>query len=250
MGEAMIVGLIRSGFDSQSIVIKEKRADRRDEVINQFGLSKEPITGSDLVFLAVKPQDAETTISEIRDEISQDALVITLLAGTRIQKLEAGLGDRARVVRVMPNTPLLLGKGATALAKSARASSEDINWAISFFAHSGLALEVAEAKMDAVTATSGSGPAYFFKLVESMISAAVRLGMSEVEAKRLTEETLIGAAKMVEESGKDVSTLRANVTSPNGTTAAALESFDKANFDEIVYQAMKAAKDRSVELSS
>ena len=249
MGEAMITGLIRIGFDPHSVIIREKRAERCVQLEEKYGVSQDSLKDCSLIFLAVKPQDLDLALAEIAKELTGDVLIISLLAGTTTSRIESALGERARVIRVMPNTPLLLGKGAAGLAKGVRATSSDLTWALSFFAGSGMAIEVAEEQMDAVTATSGSGPAYFFKLVESMISAASRLGMSESEAKVLASQTLIGAAKMVEESGTDVATLRANVTSPNGTTAAALSSLEQANFDTVIYEAMKAARDRSIELS-
>lgn len=249
MGEAMIVGLIRNGFAAGSITIREKRSDRVAQLQSQYGVASGLLADSDLIFLAVKPQDAVATVAEINGELKDGALLVSLLAGTKSAKLEAGLNGSIRVVRVMPNTPLLLGKGAAGVAKGSRASDSDLDWVISFLSTSGIAIEVSEDEMDSVTAMSGSGPAYFFRFVEAMIKAGKRLGLSDGEAKTLAEHTLIGAAKMVEESGKDVATLRENVTSPNGTTAAALNSFESSEFDEVVFKAMKAARDRSIELS-
>lgn len=250
MGEAMIVSLLRSGFSSESIVIREKRSDRAAEIIKRHGVSAGSLSDCDFVIVAVKPQDIATTLAELASEVKDSTLIISLLAGTKSAKFESGLKTGARVVRVMPNTPLLLGKGAAAVAKGKNATTEDVAFVISLLEQSGVAIEVGEELMDAVTATSGSGPAYVFRFVEAMIAAAKELGMDEPDAALLVKETLIGAAKMISDSGKDVATLRENVTSPNGTTAAALASFNESNIDAIVLKAMRAARDRSVELSN
>ena len=249
MGEAMIVGLSRSGFAGNSIVIREKRAERVSALSSKYGVEAGSLAECDLLILAVKPQDAISTLAEIKGEVKSGALLVSLLAGTKTVKIESALGSGVRVVRVMANTPLLLGKGAAAVTKGSGATSADVAWVIELLSKSGVAIEVSEDLMDAVTATSGSGPAYVFRFVEAMVAAGVKLGLSESDATLLANETLIGAAKMVEESGKDVGTLRANVTSPNGTTAAALASMEASGFEELIYNAMKAARDRSIELS-
>jgi pyrroline-5-carboxylate reductase len=187
---------------------------------------------------------------EIKLGIEQESLLVSIIAGVKCSKIEELAGPKARVVRVMPNTPILLEEGMSAIAAGKNATKSDIEWVETLFATSGQALIVDEKLMDAVTATSGSGPAYFFRFIEAMINAATRLGLSEQDSKLLVNQTLIGAAKMIEESGKDAETLRKEVTSPSGTTAAALASFESSGWEEIVYKAMKAAKDRSEELSN
>lgn len=250
MGEAMIHALNRIGLKGSEITIKEKREEREEELIARYGVSNGELKRSQAILLAVKPQDLEKTLSEIGPEISDSTLVVSLLAGIRSARIENLLGAKARVVRVMPNTPLLMGEGMTAISGGESAKGEDVAWVESLLSKSGATLVLDEELMDAVTATSGSGPAYFFGFVEAMINAAKRLGLKEEDAKILVTQTLVGAAKMVVESGKDARTLRENVTSPNGTTAAALSLFDSKAWDEIVYEAMKAARDRSQELSN
>ncbi|MEY3710261.1 MAG: hypothetical protein RLZZ99_82 [Actinomycetota bacterium] len=250
MGEAMIVSLLRSGLKADAILIREKRAERLAELIDRYGVSTGSLADCDLVIVAVKPQDVDATLTELAKEISEKTLVISLLAGIKSAKFEEGLKPDTRVVRVMPNTPLLLGQGASGVARGKHAIDSDIEWVISLLNNSGVAIEVSEDLMDAVTATSGSGPAYVFRFVEAMLAAAIELGLGEVEAALLVKETLIGAAKMIADSGKDVATLRQNVTSPNGTTAAALASFNDSDIDGIVLRAMRAARDRSIELSN
>ena len=172
-------------------------------------------------------------------------LLVSLLAGVKSSRIEELVDSKARVVRVMPNTPILMGEGMSVISKGKGATKEDIEWTESLLAKSGSTLVIDESLMDAVTATSGSGPAYFFGFVEAMIDAAKRLGLKEEDAKILVTQTLVGAAKMVVESGKDARTLRENVTSPNGTTAAALAVFDSNKWHETVYEAMKAAMTRA-----
>jgi pyrroline-5-carboxylate reductase len=250
MGEAMIHALNRIGLESSQITIREKRQEREVELKGKYGVGTGSLSGSQAVLLAVKPQDLEKTLSEIGPEISDGTLVVSLLAGIKSARIENLLGARARVVRVMPNTPLLIGEGMSAISGGESATGEDVAWVESLLSKSGATLVVAEELMDAVTATSGSGPAYLFGFVEAMIEGVKKLGLKEDDAKLLVSQTLLGAAKMVSESGKDAKTLRENVTSPNGTTAAALAVFDSSKWHEIVFEAMKAARDRSQELSN
>jgi pyrroline-5-carboxylate reductase len=149
----------------------------------------------------------------------------------------------------MPNTPAQIGKGISAISAGSKSSKEDMKVATELFLASGEVVEVAEEMLDAVTALSGSGPAYFFNFVESMIKAGVDLGLSNEIATKLAIETISGSAAMLKESGLDAQTLRQNVTSPKGTTAAALQVFSDNNFDSLVLQAMSAAKKRAQELA-
>ena len=249
MGEAMIHALNRIGLKSPEITIREKRKEREEELIEKYGVESGSLSGSQAVLLAVKPQDLEKTLSEVGSELSNGALVVSLLAGIKSARIEEFLGAKVRVVRVMPNTPLLMGVGMSVISGGKSAKREDVEWVESLLSKSGATLVVDEDLMDAVTATSGSGPAYFFGFVEAMIEGSQRLGLKKDDAKILVSQTLLGASKMVNESGKDAKTLRENVTSPNGTTAAALSVFDSNKWSEIVYEAMKAARDRAQELS-
>ena len=250
MGEAMIHALNRLGVDSSEITIKEKRAERESELVGKYGVKNGSLETAQAVLLAVKPQDLEKTLSEIKAELKDGALLVSLLAGIKSLRIEGLAGERIRVVRVMPNTPLLLGVGMSVISGGKTATTSDVEWVKNLLSKSGETLVVDEELMDAVTATSGSGPAYFFGFVEAMIDGAKRLGLSEADARVLVNQTLLGAARMVSESGKDAKTLRENVTSPNGTTAAALAVFDSNKWHEIVYEAMQAAKNRSQELSN
>ena len=175
--------------------------------------------------------------------------MITFAAGKTISFISNGLGTGNPVVRVMPNTPTLVGKGMAAASLGAGVSDAQRDFVLGFLAATGKVIEVSEDLQDAVTATSGSGPAYFFAFVEAMVAGAKELGLSEKDATTLTVQTMIGAAQLLEESGKSATTLRENVTSPNGTTAAALASFGNDNLNSMVAKAMKAARDRSQELA-
>ena len=250
MGEGIINSLLKAGVSSKAILIRDKRTERVQELKASYGVNEGSIGEADAVFLAVKPQDFETCIEYLKAELRDGALLVSLLAGVRSSRIESSVGSRVRVIRVMPNTPLLLGEGMSVITKGKSGSEADLAWVSKLLSNSGKTLVVDEELMDAVTAVSGSGPAYFYGFVEAMIKAAIKLGLREQDAKLLVHQTLIGAAKMVQDSGKDAAALRGEVTSPNGTTAAALSSFESSGWEEIVYKAMKAAMDRSRELSN
>jgi len=250
MGEGMINSLLTAGIESGAISIRDKRIARVDELVNKYGVISGHIREADAVILAVKPQDFETCIAELRAEFEHDFLLVSLLAGVKSSRIENNIVGKARVIRVMSNTPILLGDGMSVITKGKTGTKSDLAWVENVLSNSGKTLVVEEELMDAVTAVSGSGPAYFYGFVEAMIDAASKLGLSEQDSKLLVHQTLIGAAKMVQESGKDAATLRREVTSPNGTTAAALDSFESNGWEEIIYKAMKAAMDRSKELSN
>ena len=246
MGEAILATLLRSGYKASDITVIEKRAERLLELTEKYQVKGDGIEGSDVVLLAVKPQDVE---GSLKVEFRAGTLLVSLLAGVRSSRIEE-LVPSLRVVRVMPNTPLLISNGMTVVAPGSKATSSDVAWVSELFGKSGKVLVLSESEMDAVTATSGSGPAYLFAFVEAMVAAAEKLGIDKESASVLVSQTLVGAAAMLEKSGKDAKTLRENVTSPKGTTAAALNVFESEKLSEIVYEAMKAARDRSIELSN
>ena len=251
IGEALIEVLLRSGLSKESLFIAEKRQERRDEIINRYGVSEiKNYVSLDAILLAVKPQDFMATIETISDSLSGSPLIASFAAGIKIKSIEEKLGNGSRVIRVMPNTPMVMGRGMSAMSLGSTATSDDQNWVKEFLSKAGEVIVIDESLQDAVTATSGSGPAYYFAFTEAVVGAARRLGIAPEDAVTLASQTLIGAALMVEKSGKELNTLRENVTSPNGTTAAALKSFADSDLEELVYQAMKAANDRSIDLSS
>jgi len=253
MGEALIAALISYGISPDSITISEKRKDRADELSARYGIKVEDVatnvSKADALLLVVKPQEMAATLDEIKGSINSSAVVITFAAGKKISFIEQGLGTANPVVRVMPNTPTLVGAGMAAISLGAGVSAKQSEFVSGFLAATGKVIEVSEDLQDAVTATSGSGPAYFFRFVEAMVDGAKALGLSDADATTLTVQTIVGAAKLLDESGKSATTLRENVTSPNGTTAAALASFESHQLGDVVAQAMKAARDRSQELA-
>jgi pyrroline-5-carboxylate reductase len=249
MGEGMINALLKSGLEPNSIVIRDKRGERVQELIYKYGLAAGTLDEVEVVILSVKPQDLEKCIGELKLELSDRVLLVSLLAGVSSSRIYKTFGREIRIIRTMPNTPILLQEGMSAIAKGKNALDADLEWVDNLLSHSGKTIIIEEMLMDTITAVSGSGPAYFFGFAEAMIKAATRLGLSEQDSTLLVNQTLVGAAKMIQDSGKEAETLRKEVTSPNGTTAAALASFESSGWDEIIYKAMKAAKDRSEELS-
>lgn len=250
MGEALITALIKAGHQPKHIEIIEKRKDRAAELTDKYSIkSGKSLIDSEVVLLVVKPQDLDGVLADIKGEISESALIISFVAGKKIESISKGLDGHGSVVRVMPNTPTLVGKGAAGYSFSNGVSEHQKSFVIDLLNAAGIAVEVPESLQDAVTATSGSGPAYFFAFVEAMVNGAKELGLSESVAEKLTIQTIIGAAELLATSGKSPSTLRENVTSPNGTTFAALQSFSGSDLNSVVAKAMKAARDRSIELS-
>ena len=253
MGEALIAALISSGVNPDRITISEKREERAQELISKYLIKAAPLTANvadaDALLLVVKPQDMASVLEEIKGSINPTSVVITFAAGKTISFISNGLGTGNPVVRVMPNTPTLVGAGMAAASMGAGVTESQKSFVLGFLGATGKVVEVAEDLQDAVTATSGSGPAYFFAFVEAMVTGAKELGLSDADATTLTVQTIVGAAKLLDESGKSATTLRENVTSPNGTTAAALASFGAGDLNSMVAKAMKAARDRSQELA-
>jgi pyrroline-5-carboxylate reductase len=253
MGEALIAALISSGVNPELITISEKRADRSAELIAKYSIRQAPlasnVAAADALLLVVKPQDMAAVLEEIKGSINPAAVVITFAAGKTISFISNALGTDNPVVRVMPNTPTLVGAGMAAASFGSGVNDAHKKFVLGSLAATGKVIEVTEDLQDAVTATSGSGPAYFFAFVEAMVAGAKALGLSEADATTLTIQTIVGAAQLLDESGKSPTTLRENVTSPNGTTAAALASFAANDLNSMVATAMKAARDRSQELA-
>lgn len=203
---------------------------------------------SDAIVLAPKPQDMQSALDSIASHIRKDTLIISIAAGISIAFIQAALGQDTHVARVMPNTPALVGAGAAAFALSDSCTEEDAQQTETIFSAIGIAERVPESAMDAVTALSGSGPAYYFAFVEASIKAAVTLGLNEDQATRLASQTFYGAGLLLHESDESAATLRERVTSKGGTTAAALNVFAEQNLDSAVLAAMQAAANRSKEL--
>jgi pyrroline-5-carboxylate reductase len=253
MGEGLIAALALAGVAPALITIVEKRKERVAELATKYGVISETlneaVASSDVILLVVKPQDLQELLVEISPVINKSALVMSFAAGKRIDFIASHLGTKNPIVRVMPNTPTSIGLGAAGYSCGAGVTAEQEAFISSFLSAAGKAIEIDESLQGAVTATSGSGPAYFFAFVEAMIDGAVALGLSREDATTLTIQTITGSAALLERSGDSPTTLREKVTSPNGTTAAALASFAEDKLAEIVARAMKAARDRGEELA-
>jgi pyrroline-5-carboxylate reductase len=250
MGEALLGGLIATAWAAPGeLAVVEAVEPRRAALRAAFPdvvVAAEPLGSVDAI-VAVKPDAVERVCAALADRGVRRALSIA--AGIRLARLEDALGADSIALRAMPNTPALVGLGAAGLAGGTRASDDDLDWGRSILAAVGEVHIVDEALLDAVTGLSGSGPAYVFLLAEALIDAGVAVGLPHDVSVALTQQTLLGAATLLESSSEGPATLRANVTSPGGTTAAGLAVFEAAGFRSIVREVVQAATARSIELS-
>lgn len=249
MAEALIRGVLRAELVTpERICVFDINPDRR-AVFAGLGCrtaeTAADVLDADVILLATKPQNVRDALQGV--SLREEQVLVSILAGVSTASMESFLPAGAHVVRTMPNTPLLVGKGMTALAGGKNAKPEDVATAMTLFACSGDAVEVNEGDLDAVTALSGSGPAYLFRFAETLMIGAERLGLDPELAKRLTIGMLAGSAEMLARDG-DAPALRQRVTSPNGTTAAALAVLEEGDFEGLIGLALKAACERSVEL--
>lgn len=251
MGETVLSGLIRSGRAPETLTVGEKRPERAAELTEKYGVavvSNVEAAAAATVMLVVKPQDMGAVLAEIAPVLTPGHLVVSLAAGITTSFIESVVPDGVGVVRVMPNTPALVDEGMAAIAAGAHATEEQLTEAESLLGAVGRVLRVPEHQMDAVTAISGSGPAYVFYVVESMIEAGVHLGLPRTTATELVIQTLYGSAHLLRETGTHPTVLREQVTSPAGTTAAALRELDDHKVRAAFIAAMEAARDRSAQL--
>jgi pyrroline-5-carboxylate reductase len=252
MAGALIGGLIASGRPVAELRAVDPSETARARVAGQHGIAvaadASPFAPDDVVVLAVKPQIMQPVARGLAP-LLQGNLVISVAAGILMQDLGRWLGGHTRLVRVMPNTPSLIGEGVSALTAGPGAGEADLALAESLLGTVGPVLRVDdEAALDAVTAVSGSGPAYVFRWMEAMIAAATDMGLSEAQARLLVLQTFKGASALAMASDETPATLRENVTSKGGTTAAALEAMNAGDIGGLIGRAMLAARDRSVEL--
>lgn len=252
MGETLLSGLIRSGHAVSGLLVGEKRPERAAELRATYGVdvvSNVEAAAADTVLLIVKPQDMTAVLTEIAGVLRPGQLLISLAAGITTALIEKQVPEGVAVVRVMPNTPALVDEGMAAVSAGSHCTPEQLTLAEGLLAATGHVVRVPEEQQDAVTAISGSGPAYVFLVVESMIEAGVGLGVPRETAAELVLQTLVGSAKLLRETGETPGALRAKVTSPGGTTAAAIAQFEERQLPEIFVAAMTAARDRSIELA-
>jgi pyrroline-5-carboxylate reductase len=255
MGEALISGLIRSGGrTADEIMVTNRREDRARELAGKYGVSAtldnaEAVQWADVLVLMAKPQDIEILLSQIREHVTPGDLVITFAAGVRTSFVEKHLPDDVPVVRVMSNVPVMVDEAMSVISPGSHAGEDHLAIAEELLGYVGKVLRLKEKHQDAVTATSGSGPAYFFLLAEAMIEACILLGLSRDVATELIIQTMLGSAKMLRDTGKHPVELREMVTSPGGTTIAAIRQLEEAGVRAAFLNAIDAACRRSLELA-
>lgn len=255
MARAIMGGLISNGYPAEKIwatdTQKERMADLRQQGLNTTTDNNSAIAAADIVILAVKPQVLKTAAMDMAATVQQHKpLIISVAAGILCDNLEQWLGGNLAVVRCMPNTPALVGKGASGLYGNQQVSDSQRQQTSEIMQATGIALWVEqETQLDAVTAVSGSGPAYYFMVMEAMVAAGEKLGLSREVAEQLTIQTALGAAEMANQSDVDPAELRRRVTSPKGTTEQAIKTFQQDGLIELFEKAMQACNDRSEALA-
>ena len=256
MAYALIKGLLNNGFDASQINISDPNEEllrnRESELkVTTYSDNASLLSNSDIIFFAVKPQVLSSVCLELKGVVKSKHLFVSIVAGIRSSDINRWLGGNFALIRTMPNTPALFQSGVTGLFANEVVDNEQKTLVESILSSVGECFWVNEEKLiDAITAISGSGPAYFFLLMESMKQAGMALGLDEETANSLSIQTAYGASLMANKTGKDSRTLRSEVTSPNGTTQSAIESFQDQNFEGIVANATRAAYDRARELSN
>jgi pyrroline-5-carboxylate reductase len=254
MAEAIIKGLLRENSEVP-LMIAEISDERRNYLAKSYPKirivenSAEAAAWGEVVILAIKPQQATSVLTSLERTLSPDKLIVSIMAGVRTGSIEEALVNGTRVVRVMPNTPALVGMGATAICPGRKATPLDLDRVETIFSQTGLVVRVDEKQMDAVTGLSGSGPAYVFTFVEALSDAGVKNGLPREIATRLAVETVRGAAQMLAETGEHPALLREKVTSPGGTTIAALHAMENGRFRGVIMDAVDAACQKSKELA-
>ena len=253
MGETLMSAILSSGVAADTIVVSEKRPERADELHDAYGVevadNAGAVTGADIVLVVVKPQDVPSVIAEVAPAVSPDATVVSLAAGIRIATYEAAFGSSVGIVRAMPNTPAVVGEGMFGISPNSAVSGDRLAQVVELLSAGGKVVVVPESAQDAVTAVSGSGPAYVFYLAEAMMAAAVDLGLEPDVARTLVNQTIVGSAALLAGSEESAEELRRRVTSPNGTTHAAITTFDDNGVRVGIEAGLRAAAARSAKLS-
>ncbi len=254
MGETLLSAFLGAGNSTDDVVITEKREERAEELRAKYGVrvldNVEAVKGADITLLVVKPQDMAAVLAEIGASVRPGSTLMSLAAGIRIDAIEAAVGQGVAVIRAMPNTPALVGEGMFGISPGKDCTDQQLAAARTLLESGGKVVVLDESHQNALTGVSGSGPAYVFYLAEAMIAGGVAAGLDEETARLLTTQTILGSAKLLagSEDGPDV--LRQRVTSPNGTTAAAIATFDERGVKDSVAAGVVAAAERSAELSA
>lgn len=256
MAQSLISGLVESGFERSHIWATDRNTDKRQHVKSEFGIQTESdnikaAKLADILILAVKPKDMHSLATELKDVISTETLLtISIATGIQTHHLERWIGSHVSIVRAMPNTPALLRVGATGLYANPRVTEEQKNIAESLLRAVGITVWVDhEQEMDIIAALSGSGPAYFFLMMEALQHSATALGLSNTTARLLTLQTALGAARMALESDINLEALRKKVASPGGITERALQNLESGGIRALFNNALTVAKERSIEIS-
>jgi pyrroline-5-carboxylate reductase len=254
MGETVLSGLLRAGWHADQIVATDRRLERQHELTARYGIkmleNTEAVAEAETVILVVKPQDMSDLLKEIAQSIKPGTLVVSLAAGIDTTFIESRLPEGIAVVRVMPNTPAQVDEGMAAISPGSYSTQDHLDRVTEILSATGRVITVPERYQDAVTAISGTGPAYLFFVVEAMIEAGVHLGLPRDTATELVVQTMLGSAKLLRETGEHPTVLRERVTSPGGTTAAAVRQLEDHKVRAAFLRAMEAARDRSRELAA
>ncbi|MBP6915994.1 MAG: pyrroline-5-carboxylate reductase [Smithellaceae bacterium] len=239
----------------KSVIVTDVDSNRLGFLASTMGIlvssdNKQATKNADIIIVAVKPQNMKETLQDISPVVNESKIIISIAAGITTSFIESFLLKGTRVLRVMPNTPAMVGEGATAVAKGVYATTGDLTMTRAIFDALGLSFEVEEKYMDAVTGLSGSGPAYFFMIIEALIDAGEKVGLARDLAAKLSAQTMLGAARLCLQSDKSPSELREMVTSPSGTTAAGLKVLREGKLRETLLAAVEAATKRSKDLAA
>ncbi|MGK5450119.1 pyrroline-5-carboxylate reductase [Streptomyces radiopugnans] len=254
IGEALLSGMIRAGWSPSDLLVTARRPERAEELRTRHGVTAvtnaEAAKTADTLILAVKPQDMAALLDELAPHVPADRLVVSAAAGIPTAFIEERLAQGAPVVRVMPNTPVLVDEGMSVISAGTHATEAHLVRTEEIFQPVGKTLRVPESQQDAATALSGSGPAYFYYLVEAMTDAGILLGLPRDKAHDLIVQAAVGASVMLRDSGEHPVKLREAVTSPAGTTISAIRELERHGVRAALIAALEAARDRSRELAS
>ena len=251
MATAIIKGLLKSGlYDKNRIIASEPNLDYANKMKNELGIkfvnnNREAVAEADIILLAVKPFVVKDVLTEIEDRIDDSKLIVSIAAGISSQRIEEILEKEARIIRVMPNTPALLGEGMSAVCKGKHAFDEDLDTVMQILQSVGKVVKAEEKDIDDVTGVSGSGPAFYYYIIDEIAKAGEKLGLDYKTSLTLSAQTALGAAKMILESGVDPQQLITNVTTPGGTTAEGNKVLNESNISDILFETVKKTAQKS-----